>query len=295
MSDHINGPDPLNPAERAELALRLSGDLAALPNVERTPQQLIEWLQIDNTIVELIAMHQEAEERLSELIAPSTITEAAVQSIEEATLERETIAAEIQKYMQAEVAKVNGIARFRNFLNRMVDASKAEKGRAADRHKSWENRKASLDGFILSAMDVMGKTRVETAANRLRIQNNPESVEITDPSKIGDEFVEVELRIPLKEYKVVIKEFPEIFKRGPNRSQWPQSFKVSAIAAAIKETQKQPCEKCGGNGGVDKSPVTFDEPAQEPAEWHPCAPCLGTGFKRFPGARLVKGRHVRCE
>lgn len=269
-------------------------ELTAPP--ERTPDQLLTWLEIDRTIVELIAMHQEAEERLAELTAGPVpfLKDAEYQSIEDATLERDTIAKEIQVYMRAEVAKVDGIARFRHFLNRMVDASKGEKDRAAARHKSWENRKASLDGFILSAMDVMGKTRVETAANRLRIQNNPESVEITDPVRIGDELVEVELRCTLATYKAIAVWMGKTaadrdLKRGT------QSFRLSAIAAAIKETQKQPCEKCGGKGGVDKSPVTFDEPAQEPAEWHPCASCLGTGFKRFPGARLVRGRHVRCE
>jgi hypothetical protein len=116
----------------------------------------------------------------------------------------------------------------------------------------------------------MQKTYVETAANRLRIQNNPESVEVTDPSQIGDEFVEVELRCTLATYKAMVDELAD-FKRGP------QTFKLSAIGAAIKETVKQPCDKCLG--------------VLPQAEF--CIRCLGTGFKRFYGARLVRGRHLR--
>lgn len=261
--------DELSPAERKELAGQLSASLAALPNVERTPEQLMRWLDLDQTIVELTAMHAEAEERISELWETDLTGRWDLR--DEALAERDTIAAEIQKYMQAEVAKVDGIARFRHFLGRMVDGAKAEKERTAARHKSWESRKASLDGFIMSAMDTMQKTRVETAANRLRIQNNLESVEVTDASQIGDEFVEVEVRMTLAAFKALDKEQIAFMKRGP------QTFKLAAIGAAIKETVKQPCEKCGGKDSAD------------------CVPCLGTGKKRFPGARLVRGRHLRCE
>jgi len=291
----------LSPAQRKELAGQLSASLAALPNVERTPEALLAWLEIDNTIVELTSMHAEAEERLAELRAmqPSVAEPVAWAGlVEDAALERDTIAAEIQKYMQAEVAKVDGIARFRHFMDRMVDGSKAEAKRAAARHKSWESRKASLDGFIMHALDNISKTRVESAANRLRIQNNPESVEITAPAAIGDEFVEVELRCTLADYKRldhVLDVFSEmhgklneplVFKRGQ------QTFKLSAIGAAIKETVKQPCDRCKGTAlePGEKAAVALGGP-----EMVACRPCLGTGKKRFAGARLTRSRHLRVE
>ena len=277
--------DELNPEQRKELAGQLSASLAALPNVERTPDALMTWLELDYTIVELFQMHAEAEERLAELVAAQgpvpLLAEAEYAAIEEATVERDTIAAEIQRYMAAEVAKVDRIARFRHFLGRMVDGSKEEAKRAAARHKSWESRKSSLDGFILGAMDAMQKTRVETAANRLRIQNNPESVEVTDPSQIGDEFVEVELRCTLEDFKRIQLEMDQL----PSLKRGQQTFRLAAIAAAIKETVKQPCGKCV-NGMVNA--VDGGDPVY-------CVPCMGTGFKRFPGARLVRGRHLRVE
>ncbi len=283
----------LTPEQRKELAGQLSASLGNLPDVERTPTQLLSWLQIDETIVELMSMHAEAEERIAELTATqgtATFQEFAErEDVQSAVIERDAIAAEIQLYMRQEVAKVDGIARFRHFLGRMVDGSKEEAKRAAARHKSWENRKASLDGFIMFTLDAMGKTRVETASNRLRIQNNPESVEVTDPAAIGDEFVEVQLTCTLATYKSMLKDFgpnAEVrFKRGP------QTFKLAAIGAAIKETVKQPCEKCGGQGKIHFSEMGGDGPGQS----QNCGPCLGTGFKRFLGAKMTRGRHLRVE
>ncbi len=65
---------------------------------------------------------------------------------------------------------------------------------------------------------------------------------------------------------------------------------MRAIGAAIKETVKQPCEKCSCTGRVATQKPTAESPNTEIF-----VACLGTGFRRFPGARLVRSRHVRCE
>jgi hypothetical protein len=68
------------------------------------------------------------------------------------------------------------------------DACKAEAYRLTDRANSFDKKAEALKSYIEVMMLRAGKDKVKTATFTLNIQNNPESVDITDQSMIPPQF-----------------------------------------------------------------------------------------------------------
>lgn len=210
------------------------------------------------------------EQALLDLAAIVTDPEAAPE-------EREVAEQELQRYLAAEVAKVDGVRAFVRHCEAMAAEADKEAKATAQRAKIWQNRADRVKGFAMAAMQEAGKTKLEGAAGSLSIQANGglQALTITDPALVPDEYKTFTLEMAHAEWKV-LKPICDRHRIGPARAVVSNKLVRAALEAD--------CEHCNSRG----------ELSMPDAELITCAACDGTGQGFVPGARLEpRGQQLR--
>jgi hypothetical protein len=93
---------------------------------------------------------------------------------EEATEPEEQLQCDlaIAAYCQAEVAKVDGIARYARLCKEQHEIAKAEAERLKARAAAWDGRRKRLLDFVKNIMQLTGRRRIEGKLNTLILKAN---------------------------------------------------------------------------------------------------------------------------
>ena len=192
---------------------------------------------------------------------------------EEAATPEEAAAADaaIAAYLDAEVAKVDGIARAVRQWNAMAAADRAEASRLRERSAALEARVARLKEFVRSAMERRGVRRIEGKLSTIRIQGagGKQGVDVHDAALLPDELCEVSITATVRDWGTLEWARLKCFKIGERVP------KLSAIADALA----RPCPDCAGSKDDpnDEVHARFKDS---------CPSCGGSGHAGVPGARL---------
>lgn len=111
---------------------------------------------------------------INEILCKEEWDDAAIESLEELNLALEV--------------KAKGITHFITNLTAFVDSAKQEEERIAARRKAAQNRIEALKTYLLSAMTSADRTEIECGTFKVKIQDNPPSVQIDDESQIPARF-----------------------------------------------------------------------------------------------------------
>ena len=132
---------------------------------------------------------------------------AAVENPEAATLDaRAEVHKQIVKYFEAEVRKVDGIARYIHHAKAQAAAAKFEADRLMGWARRWENRLERVKAATIEALHAVGSKKLESAENRLRLQKNPASVDVYDVAALPQQFLTVNVRMPLAQWLDLVRD-----------------------------------------------------------------------------------------
>lgn len=214
---------------------------------------------------------------------------AAVEKPDAETLDaRAAVHQQIMKYFEAEVRKVDGIARYIHHAKAQAAAAKTEADRLMGWARRWEARLERVKLATIEALHAVGSKKLESAENRLRLQKNPASVDVYDVTALPDEFLNVTVTIPLPAWK-------EILYAARNAGQ-----SISDEAALWIENSK-PISQADKRAVVDalKARVKCPSCGDWPKEFiETCNRCENkrTIPATVPGARWApETEHLRCE
>ncbi len=237
--------------------------------------------EIESQLPELIACRDEAYQADRE--NPSAETAQACDAIEQ----------EIQRYIAAEIRKVDGTAEVLIALDNLCHEPRERKGvkerceidreidRLRERRDTFRENMQILKDSVAFVMEGMtwkeGKPRkLEGIRHSLSLRGNggAQPVEVYDASMVPDEMCQLTITIPQVQWKSLLDRagFSGIVA-------YPESSIVrEPRKSLIAEALNKPCEECGGSG-------TSTDP--EPDGVVPCESCCGTGKASVPGARLA--------
>lgn len=191
----------------------------------------------------------------------------------------------IDDILSAEVVgkKADGICNTVHAWETLLAEAQALEMRATARRKHWEDRIAYLKERTLHAMQAHSVTRIETATNRLRVQNNGGIQPLeTKLELLPGDLITTTLRMTRMAYALAcamwdIEEVSTVISEEPNNT---------AIRAALSTPVV--CPECDGErvhlGNVVDSSI--------------CPRCDGKGTipATVAGARLLpRGTHLRLE
>jgi hypothetical protein len=181
----------------------------------------------------------------------------------------------ISAYLEAEVAKVDGIARAVRQWQAMAAADKAEASRLRDRSAALEGRVARLKEFVRFAMEKRGVRRIEGKLSTLRLQaaGGKQGVEISNEALLPDEYCWVTVKFSGAWWSSHREHLLDIGAEIASESREPNK---SAIAEALL----QPCPTCGG-----RTVVRYED-TPDPDNPPVCSTCGGSGKQGVPGASL---------
>lgn len=207
------------------------------------------------------------------------------QSIEDGNeAESAAIAVQIQRYLGAEVAKVDSYHGFIRNAQGLVAQIKAEEERLRRSRTAWEGVIERVKAGAVYAMGLIGKKRLEgSRGRRLRLQANPVSVEVTDATAVPDEFLRVTAEMSVHTWQEINR---QILFKGALNQKGTAEVSLSRIKAFIEAGMV--CPECKGSADCTG---TADDGIK-------CPRCEGSGKVpgHVPGARLVKDRqHLRVE
>lgn len=111
-------------------------------------------------------------------------------SVQEALEQAENPAELIEQMDRSIQVKAAGIALYLENCDRAIDSLDSTIKQLQARKKVFQNRKESLKGYALNAMQSHGITKIESPECTIRIQKNPPSVDDYDPALIPDEYWE---------------------------------------------------------------------------------------------------------
>lgn len=97
--------------------------------------------------------------------------------------------ADIARYEEAEIRKVDGICRYLAFAESQMEMEADEAKRHQSRKQTWEKRIERLESSVQRVMAVAGTTKFEGRGNTLLLKANPPSVEVTDQSLVPQEYI----------------------------------------------------------------------------------------------------------
>lgn len=123
----------------------------------------------------------------------------------EATEEERTIAGEeLQKYVEQEVRKVDGIRAYLRHCDLMVKAAADEAKRQADHARIWKNRAERLEQMCLDVMQYAGVKKLEGKTGSISVRSNggQQPLTITDESLIPGECKYVTPRLTLSQWSI---------------------------------------------------------------------------------------------
>jgi Siphovirus Gp157 len=85
--------------------------------------------------------------------------------------------------------KFENISKLIKNLSGKVEMFKGEEKRIATKRKSMENKIDWLKNYMLTSLDITGKTKVEVGTFTVRKQKNPKSIVISEGAKIPEQFL----------------------------------------------------------------------------------------------------------
>lgn len=110
-----------------------------------------------------------------------------VEMIDSPELKKEA-EAEIQRYLESEVRKVDSINSYLNQCEAQQAAVKAEIERLRARLSVWENREERVRKYVQEVMERFGDKKLEGRTATFSLRAVPASVIILDESEIPEEF-----------------------------------------------------------------------------------------------------------
>ena len=165
------------------------------------------------------------------------------------------VAAEIDAYLEAYRQKVDRMVGFLRWQEAIAGICGKEAERLSARKKAADNRVNRLKGLLLVFMTSRGIRKLEGERSSIRMQTNGQaSLVIDDPLQIAESYYEKSLRIGKRELDELVNQIPE----GPMRRR---------LEAALNAEDWQ----------INEAAVRAALVANE----------------SIPGARLVKGNHLR--
>lgn len=182
---------------------------------------------------------------------------------------------EIQRYVDAEIRKVDGVARAIRAAYSFAEEARFERERLEAREKAWTARAERIKAAALYAMQAAGVKVIETATNKLRLQKNGglQPLEIDDEESLPVQFRVATVTMSLRLLRSICRDLTEAQSREIAKT--VTSADTGALRAALSQREMCPahdgmgCEVCGG---------------------------LGVLPKKIPGARLLdRGVHLRVE
>lgn len=117
---------------------------------------------------------------------------------------RATVDAEIDRYIAAEIAKVDNIRGYLRHCEMMAGAARQEADRQASRARRWEARIDRIKSSCVKALRDAGKTKVEGRTGILRAQKNGGklALEITDEKQLPTEYTPMVIMYPVDNEKL---------------------------------------------------------------------------------------------
>lgn len=117
--------------------------------------------------------------------------------------DRAAAQAEIESYLQAEVAKVDSVANYLAMCEGLQAADKAEIDRLKARVATWESRENRVRSYVQMVMEKLGTKKLEGRLSTFQLRQSPPSVIITEESAIPEEFRRTTISVSFD--KVAIK------------------------------------------------------------------------------------------
>jgi hypothetical protein len=200
---------------------------------------------------------------------------------EEATdpAEIAVLEAELVKYAQQEIRKVDNVVGYLKHCAMMEDAAKEEAAAQAERARRWKERSARLKRACQAVMETFTggerkKIEGRTGAIILKGDGGRQAINISDPLMIPEEYCDYVGAIPGVLWREIVAQFEAVASVKLMRT--PR-------AALIYEALQAKCEACGGDGKAPFSPEA-------------CQACGGTGKAGVPGAQLKpRGAHIEVK
>ncbi len=181
---------------------------------------------------------------------------------------------EIQKYVEAEIKKVDRIRNFLRHCDLMADAAKFEADAMRRRGQQWEERGRRLKELCITAMNARGQKRLEGQSGTLRIQaaGGKRALKITRDDLVPNQYRVATIVANYSMARTLPLE--DICASGG-------SVKWSSDTEAIRKAMDTPCQSCKGSGGsITMSTIgTF-------IKQDPCEDCRGTGYTVVAGCCL---------
>ncbi len=261
--------------ERMKLAGDLSRQLATTMRKSEVqeiakPRDPMTLLGIEQHILDLVAFQQDCIERLDALPP----TDDAAEERREIEAERIAVGHEIQKLAGAEVAKVDQCANLLRMCDRMSEHCKTEADRIRAKGKRWQAIKEAVEGVVMYALGVAGRSSFESPTNRLRVQrNSAPKVEILDATAVPSRFIKVTLEVPLERWNQMREALPELSQFCKEKE---RSFITAEISKVLKLAQKQ----------EEAALQLIEGPGRE---------IVMKKIERVKGARIEYGKHLRVE
>jgi Siphovirus Gp157 len=95
---------------------------------------------------------------------------------------------DIERYLQAEVAKVDSLSNYLAMCESQQSAAKSEIERLRARASMWENREERVRSYVQRVMEQGGYKKLEGRTATFMLRAVPASVVIIDESEIPEEF-----------------------------------------------------------------------------------------------------------
>lgn len=234
--------------------------------------------QIDRELMELVALREE----LAETTALS------MPEIEERAASSSAIDARIAQYMTAARAKTDAIAYTIREMTTRADIESQEAARHAKRSATWKAQATRLKDYVLRFMTGQDPpiTRLETPANRLRVQANGGlmPLDVYAPLQVPVAYKRCALRLTYAQTEVLRECAAAIEDKTLEKLLLDATCRAEPDADAIRTALSQSviCPMCNGVLDVING----------------CDKCgnKGTVPVEIPGARLLdRGKHLRAE
>lgn len=149
--------------------------------------------------------------------------------------ERKVVDGELQRYITAEIKKVDGIASYIRYCQSQEDAADAEIDRLKARREVWKNRRERLRMGVLAVMQTFGERKLDGKTATLAIRLNPPSVITSAIELIPSEFTRNRIVADGEIWKMIVKVLQQAGLKIPDlRLLVETEPKKSEIAGELK-------------------------------------------------------------
>jgi hypothetical protein len=242
--------------------------LAALAN--HVPQS-VTLFGIQQDTLDLLDFRQDCLERLAVLQADPN----AIEEREEVCAEFDACDRELKRLAGAEVQKVDNIANLLRMCDRMIEHRAAERDRQNTAKKRWESIKEGVEQMVMEALTLAERTRFDSPTNTLRMQRNSSPrVDIVDPQAVQDRFIKVTLEVTVDRWKQMREAQPDLVVHFVEKE---RSFITGIISKVLR--------------AATSADAAIEEQIKDPR----LASEAKKQVERVRGAKLVHGKHLRCE